>query len=128
MHRNFFERIADEFHAAVNMTADELREWLRSEPSRSVGWKGPDGAARESVGHSMGRRLVVILEKDTSDLTADDYADMRKAVGFIRRHLAQEPANPVTSRWRYSLMNWGHDPMVGKAAAVERTRDSVAAD
>jgi hypothetical protein len=36
---------------------------------------------------------------------------MRKVVGFIRRHLAQEPANKVTSRWRYSLMNWGHDPL-----------------
>ena len=36
---------------------------------------------------------------------------MRKAVGFIRRHRAQEPENMVTSRWRYSLMNWGHDPL-----------------
>jgi hypothetical protein len=32
-------------------------------------------------------------------------------VGFIRRHLAQRPENEVTSRWRYSLMNWGHDPL-----------------
>jgi hypothetical protein len=36
---------------------------------------------------------------------------MRKVVGYVRRHLAQEPANMVTSRWRYSLMNWGHDPL-----------------
>jgi hypothetical protein len=36
---------------------------------------------------------------------------MRKVVGYVRRHLAQEPANPATSRWRYSLMNWGHDPL-----------------
>ena len=40
-----------------------------------------------------------------------DYAHMRQVVGFVRRHRAQEPANPVTSRWRYSLMNWGHDPL-----------------
>jgi hypothetical protein len=38
---------------------------------------------------------------------------MRKVVGFIRRHLAQQPANIYTSPWRYSLMNWGHDPLKG---------------
>jgi hypothetical protein len=31
--------------------------------------------------------------------------------GFVRRHRAREPANMATSRWRYSLMNWGHDPL-----------------
>ena len=36
---------------------------------------------------------------------------MRRVVGFVRRHRAQEPANLVTSRWRYSLMNWGCDPL-----------------
>jgi hypothetical protein len=36
---------------------------------------------------------------------------MRKVVGYVRRHRAQEPANIATSRWRYSLMNWGHDPL-----------------
>ena len=35
---------------------------------------------------------------------------MRKVIGYIRRHSAQRPANVYTSRWRYSLMNWGHDP------------------
>ena len=29
----------------------------------------------------------------------------------VRRHRAQQPANIYTSRWRYSLMNWGHDPV-----------------
>jgi hypothetical protein len=28
-----------------------------------------------------------------------------------RRHLAQRPSGDVSeSAWRYSLMNWGHDP------------------
>jgi hypothetical protein len=35
---------------------------------------------------------------------------MRKVVAFVRRHTAQRPENIYTSRWRYSLMNWGHDP------------------
>jgi hypothetical protein len=33
-------------------------------------------------------------------------------VGYVRRHLAQPPSGEVeNSRWRYSLMNWGHDPL-----------------
>jgi hypothetical protein len=104
-------RIATEFAAAVNMTAAELRAWLRSDESRRVGWKGPDGARSESVGHASGRTIVEILGKQAGDLTDEDYAHMRKVVGYVRRHRAQEPNNIATSRWRYSLMNWGHDPL-----------------
>jgi hypothetical protein len=104
-------QIRSEFDTAVNMTARELRAWLATEQSLSVGWKGADGALRESVGHASGRRIAEILEKKPSELDDADYGHMRKVVGYIRRHLAQEPANPVTSRWRYSLMNWGHDPL-----------------
>jgi hypothetical protein len=102
----------------VNMTANELADWLATSRSRTVGWKGPDGARRESVGHASGRRIVAILRKPPGDLADEDYVHMRKVVGFIRRHLAQEPANPVTSRWRYSLMNWGHDPLRGAGLAA----------
>jgi hypothetical protein len=39
---------------------------------------------------------------------------MRKVVGYINRHLAQRPSGDVTdTRWRHSLMNWGHDPLAG---------------
>lgn len=93
------------------MTVAELERWLRTPESRNVGWKGADGRRRESVGHASGRRIVAILRAKQSDLTDNDYAHMRKVVGFVRRHRAQEPANKVTSRWRYSLMNWGHDPL-----------------
>ena len=105
------ERIASDFSAVVNMTADELREWLDTDTSKVVGWKGPDGARAESVGHASGRRILSILRKSSGERTAEDEAHMRRVVAFVRRHRAQEPANPVTSRWRYSLMNWGHDPI-----------------
>jgi hypothetical protein len=98
------------FRALVNMSGKELLEWLATKESRKVGWKGPDGKARESVGHASGRRIVEILRKSEIELTADDLAHMRKVVGFIRRHSVQHPDNIYTSRWRYSLMNWGHDP------------------
>lgn len=100
--------IAADFHAAVNMTADELEAWLKTPESRSVGFRR-DGEI-ESVGHASGRRIAAIL-RSSEQADESDLAHMRKVVGFIRRHRAQEPANIVTSRWRYSLMNWGHDPL-----------------
>ena len=105
------DRISLEFGETVNMTAADLRDWLDTEMSRSVGWKGAYGSRTESVGHASGRQILSLLLKQGRNLAADDYAHMRRTVGFIRRHLAQEPQNPVTSRWRYSLMNWGHDPL-----------------
>jgi hypothetical protein len=103
-------KVAADFARAVNMSAAELEQWLKSPESRKVGWKGADGAARESVGHASGRRIVEILGKRNDELTPDDYAHMRKVVGYVARHSAQRPENVYTSRWRYSLMNWGHDP------------------
>ena len=103
------QRIARAFDASVNMSAAELGEWLATEQSRRVGFKAP--GATESVGHASGRRIVQILRKARDELTADDYEHMRKVVGYVRRHSAQRPENVYTSRWRYSLMNWGHDPV-----------------
>jgi hypothetical protein len=54
---------------------------------------------------------VSILKSKRGDLDQDDYAHMRKVVGYARRHLAQRPHGDVSDTpWRYSLMNWGHDP------------------
>jgi Protein of unknown function (DUF3140) len=104
------DKVSREFAEAVNMSATELENWLRTQSSHAVGWRGADGRARESIGHASGRHIVRILRKRNEDLSADDYSHMRKVVGYIRRHSAQRPANIYTSRWRYSLMNWGHDP------------------
>jgi hypothetical protein len=101
-------RVAADFAAAVNMGADELDAWLATPESRGVGFRRDGG---ESVGHASGRRIVRLLRDGPEG--DDDYRHMRKTIGFVRRHRAQEPANMVTSRWRYSLMNWGHDPLRG---------------
>ena len=106
------DKVRKDFDKAVNMTASELKKWLATKESRSVGWKGEDGKGQgESVGHASGRQIVTILGKSKGDLSDDDFAHMRKVVGYVHRHKAQEPANVATSRWRYSLMNWGHDPL-----------------
>ena len=101
--------VAAAFARAVNMDADELDAWLATPESRRVGFRR-DGAS-ESVGHASGRRIVAILRTPEPERSEEDWAHMRKVVGFVRRHRAQEPANPVSSRWRYSLMNWGCDPL-----------------
>jgi hypothetical protein len=105
------DKVAKDFHEVVNMTAAEIGRWLKTAQSRSVGFKGADGQAKESVGHASGRKIVAILAKGTSELSDADYQHMRKVVGYVKRHSAQPPANQVTSRWHYSLMNWGHDPL-----------------
>jgi hypothetical protein len=100
-----------DFARAVNMSAAEIEDWLQTQESHKVGWKGADGIASESVGHASGRRVVAILRKRKQELTSEEYAHMRKVIDYVRRHSAQRPANIYTSRWRYSLMNWGHDPL-----------------
>ena len=103
------ERVRRRFAAAVNMDAAELAAWLETPESRAVGVRKP-GAA-ESVGRLSARRILAILATPEPELSHEDYLHMRKVAGFVARHRAQEPANPVTSRWRWSLMNWGHDPL-----------------
>ena len=97
-----------EFNDVVNMTASELERWLKSDESKEVGQKSGNG---ESTGHASGRRIIELLRTKKDDLSGDDYAHMRKVVGYAKRHLAQKPSGEVDhTNWRYSLMNWGHDP------------------
>jgi hypothetical protein len=100
-----------EFESVVNMTGKELEHWLDTDESKQVGWdKDGDG---ESVGHEMGRRILEIRNKRRDALTEEDGQRMRKVIGYVHRHVAQggPREDQEHSRWRYSLMNWGHDPL-----------------
>ncbi|MBW4649660.1 MAG: DUF3140 domain-containing protein [Kastovskya adunca ATA6-11-RM4] len=102
--------VIDEFKEAVNMTPKQLESWLKTEKSKSVGQKDDDDD--ESIGHASGRRIIKLLETNKSDYTDDDLAHMKKVVSYVHRHSAQRPSGDVEdTRWRYSLMNWGHDPL-----------------
>jgi hypothetical protein len=105
------EAVRAAFGHAVNMAPGELERWLETEDSRSVGWTNDGG--REAIGHASGRRIVEIKRKKKAELTEGDYRHMRKVIGYVHRHMAQGgPAeDKAQSRWRYSLMNWGHDPL-----------------
>jgi hypothetical protein len=99
----------DDFEASVNMTRKGLEDWLQTEESQSVGQSDGGG---ESKGHESGRKIVEILGKNKSDYTEDDVDHMRRVVGYVHRHQAQKPSGEVEdSTWRYSLLNWGHDPL-----------------
>lgn len=103
------EQVKNEFDVAVNMSAKELEDWLQTDESGSVG-QSDDGG--ESKGHESGRRIVEILGKNKGDYTGDDLDHMRRVVSYVRRHQAQKPEGDAeTSNWRYSLLNWGHDPL-----------------
>lgn len=98
-----------DFKTAVNMTPRQLGEWLGTDQSKEVGQK--NGGNGESVGHQSGRLILDILAKKKDDLSEADQQHMAKVVGYVHRHLAQRPDGDITdTHWRYSLMNWGHDP------------------
>ncbi|MDQ3556221.1 MAG: DUF3140 domain-containing protein [Gemmatimonadota bacterium] len=98
------------FREEVNMTPSELQEWLGTEEAESVGQKETEGS--ESVGHASGRRIMELLRTKQAEYTGNDFDHMNRVVGYIHRHTAQRPDGDVRETpWRYSLMNWGHDPL-----------------
>jgi Protein of unknown function (DUF3140) len=102
------QQVVEEFDEAVNMSRKELEEWLETDESKEVGQKN---GGSESKGHESGRKIVEILGKNNPDYTDDDIDHMRRVVSYVHGHQAQQPKGDVeNSNWRYSLMNWGHDP------------------
>jgi hypothetical protein len=47
--------------------------------------------------------------------TLDEFSEAvnMTVIGYVHRHREQPPSKQdvETSAWRYSLMNWGHDPL-----------------
>ncbi len=105
------------FNDLVNMSPSEHRSWLETEDSRSVGMthegeRVTHDGEKEAVGHAMGGRVLAVRAKKVSERDDDDYDAMRKVIGYVHRHMKQRPTGDVTdTRWRKSLMNWGHDPL-----------------
>ena len=110
LHPDDAAAIRREFQRLVNLTPAELRAWLKTQESREVGMVRR--GETESVGRQSARRTLEILARAEDDLDEADYAHMKKVIGYHRRHLAQRPWGDVSAtRWRWSLMNWGHDPL-----------------
>jgi hypothetical protein len=110
--------IRAEFDALMNLEPAELKAWLKRPESLKVGMirRGET----ESVGRQSAKKILAIQATPVEDLTDADYRHMKKVIGFCRRHLAQRPlalskgGDVEHTRWRWSLMNWGHDPLRGR--------------
>jgi len=105
--------IRTQFDALVNLEPAELKAWLKRPESHKVGMvrKGET----ESVGRQSAKKILAIKATPVDDLTEADYRHMKKVIGYCRRHLAQRPWGRIKdTRWRWSLMNWGHDPLRGR--------------
>lgn len=106
------EEIWEDWNELVNIAPAELEDWLQTAESQSVG----DTKDGESTGHRSGHEIVKIKRTKKDELTDDQWDHMAKVIGYIKRHCAQGGPQEDTenSPWRYSLMNWGHDPLKGK--------------
>lgn len=103
------QEIYEDFYDKVNMMPSELEDWLEREESKSVGQDSGDG---EAIGHKSGKRIIEIKRTKKANLSLSDYEHMQKVNAYIARHTAQEPEGDIKeSNWRYSLMNWGYDPV-----------------
>lgn len=75
------DQVISEWNELVNMTAEELKDWLGSEESAGAGWSKDDGSG-ETIGHESGRKIIQILESNPKKLAdkydEDDIAHMRK--------------------------------------------------
>src|SRR5262249_29584582 len=90
------------------MSPREIQDWHTTEESKSVGQDSGDGV---SVGVKAGQRTILLLRSKRAP-SDDDVKHMRRVISFIRRLSTQAPMKKrETSRWRYALMNWGHDPL-----------------
>lgn len=129
------EDVIKDFNNTVNMTADELEKWLKSDKSKESGWSKSDGSG-ESIGHERwafavltlamindfysGRKIIEILKKnpkkDPSKYSDEDVQHMRRVAAYNKRHLAQEETakKDTNSRSYKSLKNWGHDAQKSK--------------
>ncbi|GAA6061205.1 hypothetical protein JCM10212_001526 [Sporobolomyces blumeae] len=114
------EQVIEEFQELVNMTPDELKDWLETSGSQESGWSKDGGGkvekGKESVGHESGRKIIDIIERnpkgDPDAYTEEDLGHMRKVVAYIKRHSAQEAGiKDENSKSVKSMRNWGRDPL-----------------
>ena len=105
------EEIWEEFQRKQNMSATELKDWLETQESKNAGREMDSG---ETVGHSAGRQLVKILNKNKENFTEANWDRINETVGIYHQklHESQKPSNDIEgSPWHKALKNWGHDAL-----------------
>ncbi|MBX9244556.1 DUF3140 domain-containing protein [Actinotalea ferrariae] len=102
------DELWDEFHAVVNMTSRQLRDWLATRDAGEETEALPDQA-----GTPTGRHVLEILGKRKTDVTDDDARVMREVVDEVRAERGDGALEPTAGddAWRHRLMTIGHDPL-----------------
>jgi hypothetical protein len=102
------DRLQQEFHASVNMSGHELRNWLLTDASAETAFPAdPDPGLP-----APGRDIVDVLGKRKVDLTSADLAVMSTTVEQITALLDDPPLEGAKdTAWRHRLMSLGHDPL-----------------
>ncbi|MFL6468162.1 MAG: DUF3140 domain-containing protein [Pyrinomonadaceae bacterium] len=92
----------------VNIPRDQLERWLSTPESKKLRFLDEPKMTRNG---SSGLAVLKILSKRRDKITDEDIDQMRSVTEFIENKLLKRPKGDiVASNWRYSLMNWGHDP------------------
>ena len=73
------QEIFEDFQEAVNMKAAEIKQWLKTEESNSVGQKDKKGKIK---GRKSGKKIIKIINKDKSKYKKKDFKHMKKVVGL----------------------------------------------
>ena len=108
------EKAVDDFRRVVNIAAAQLERWLETPESKKLGRMD-----ESSIDKDPGRMVLKILKKARDNYRPEDFDHMRRVTGEIGLRLSKRPKGDiVASNWRYSLMNWGHDP----SKPLKRTR------
>ena len=105
--RTEIESTWHEFHRVVNMSSEELSDWLRTRSAAEEAEELPDEA-----GPALGRHVLAILGKRKGDLTEDDIRVMRRVIDTVHSQRGED-LEPTAGEphWRYRLMSIGHDPL-----------------
>ena len=107
------DRVWQEFHSVVNMSGEELREWLLTDAA------GEEGLSSDP-GHPVsdrGEEVVAILGKRKTDVTGSDVELMNEVAEFVRNELADPQRED--QEWRRRLMSVGHDPLAPSSPAPD---------
>ncbi|WP_159941685.1 MULTISPECIES: DUF3140 domain-containing protein [unclassified Nocardiopsis] len=116
-HDPVIDEVWEDFHSVVNMTGQELREWLLTDAS------GEEAFDSDPARPVSGRKeaIVNLLNKRRTDVTEADVELMREVTEFVRDQLAdprrEDPA------WRHRLMSVGHDPLSPDSARPDEEAD-----
>lgn len=103
------EHLWRDFHSCVNMTSEQLRDWLLTQGSGPEAFTGhPDLDIPEP-----GRSVLAVLGKRKVDLTGEDVTTMREVLDQIQALLAaRPPGGSSDDDWRRALLDRGHDPLI----------------